>query len=101
MSKMHFQFQVKSDLTVRMQADDSKHPSTINIIPINETNQTSHLDPEIIYNFSNVEKDNTVFKLIPSREGMLCTYKSQTSTLCGLMVCICWALRWIIFFFLC
>ena len=69
-----------------MQADDSHHPSTISIIPVNETNQMSRLNPEIIYNFGNVSKDNTVFKLIPSREGMLCTYKSETSTLCGLTV---------------
>ena len=71
-----------------MQADDSNHPSTISIIPVNETNQMSRLNPEIIYNFGNVTKDNTVFKLIPSREGMLCTYKSETNTLCELTVCI-------------
>ena len=82
-----------------MQADDSNHPSTISIIPINETNQMSRLNPEIIYNFGNVTKDNTVFKLIPSREGMLCTYKSETSTLCGLTVCICGALRRFSLFF--
>ena len=84
--RIYFQFQIKSDLSVMMRADDSQHPSTITIIPINETNEMSHLNPEVIYNFGNVTKDNTVFKLISSREGMLCTYKSTTGTLCGLPV---------------
>ena len=75
-------FQVVSDLTVTMVADDSRHPSTMTIVPINETSE-SGLDPEITYSFGNSNKDDTRLKLIRSREGMLCTYHSRYHTLCG------------------
>ena len=78
-------FQVVSDLTVTMLADDSKHPSTMSIVPINETSE-SGLDPEITYSFGNANKDDTRLQLIGSREGMSCTYHSRHHTLCGATV---------------
>ena len=85
-SALCFLFQVKSDLIVVMKANDSRHPSRVVVIPIIETNQKSHLDPEITYSFGNVYKDDTRFKLTPSREGMLCTYSSYDHTICGIPV---------------